>query len=192
MDARGAGSCVPAQVLQNGTFLIDVGHQAFFADIVKTNRFGFHFFFVFLLDVGQFHLIEQHILQLFDADLGLHVIIARLIAGLAAFPAFSVVLGTVLAKHIPYFAASVTLADMLMFLVVMDKAVLFQIAEGNLNDLLAVRHNDIFFGDEVRQILLDDLPHFLLVTLLILIPFAMQRPILFGDDKVISIRRWHR
>ncbi|MMZ66037.1 hypothetical protein D1872_284940 [compost metagenome] len=77
---------------------------------------------------------------------------------------------------------------MFLFLKIMNKAVFLQIAEGNLDNLFSVRHDNVLFRDQIGQVLLDDLSDLLLVPLLILVAFAVQRPILFGNDKIGFVR----
>ncbi|MNI57969.1 hypothetical protein D3C73_1130590 [compost metagenome] len=68
---------------------------------------------------------------------------------------------------------------MLLLAEVIDNPVFIQTADRYLYNLLAVRHDNVLFGNQVGQIILDGFPDFLLVTLLILMAFAVKGPVFF-------------
>ncbi|MNR52186.1 hypothetical protein D3C85_1719790 [compost metagenome] len=67
---------------------------------------------------------------------------------------------------------------MLVFVEIIYETKFVKAPNRHLDYLLPVGHHNIFLGDKVRQILLDRLPDLLLMTLLILIAFAVKRPVL--------------
>lgn len=141
--------------------------------------------FIFLFQVRQLQLGKQNVLQFLDADLGLDNVMARLIAGFFALA--RLLRCRVTTNDIANLAVPVALTDMFLLLVVIHKTVLIQTADWYLDDLLSIGHDNIFLCNQIRQILLNDIFHLLLMALLVLVPFAVKRPIFPGYDERVRL-----
>lgn len=181
VDAGLAGVGVAAQVLDDRPLLVDVGHQALLADIVEHDIRRGQLVLLLLLEVRQLELLEQHRLQLLHRDLGFVIILAGLIAGAVSLAGLAV--RRIAAEHVPDLAVAVSLADVLGFVVVIPEPVLVEAADRHLQNLLAVRHDDALLGDEIGEVLPQSVSNLLLVAALVLVPLAVQRPVLAGYDE---------
>lgn len=76
---------------------------------------------------------------------------------------------------------------MLLLLVVIDETVFVKAPDRNFNDLLSVGQNNVFLGNKVGQVAFDDFTDFMLMTYLILVAFAVQRPVFTRYDKRQSV-----
>lgn len=110
----------------------------------------------------------------------------RLIASLFAFAGFLRSRG-ITTDDVSDLTVTVSLTDMFLLLVVIHKTVLIQTADWYLDDLFSIRHDDVFFRNQIRQILLDDIFHLLLMALLVLVPFAVKRPIFLRHDERVRL-----
>ncbi|MNV87808.1 hypothetical protein D3C71_1819630 [compost metagenome] len=130
----------------------------------------------------QLEIMKQNLLQVLDIDLGLHEILARLIARLVSLAGAAALRGLP-AQHIADLAVPIALADMLLLAVIVNNPVFVKTADRHFHNLLAIRHDDILFRHQIGQVALDRFPDFLLVALLILVSFAVQGPVLLRHDE---------
>ncbi|MNI66617.1 hypothetical protein D3C73_1221960 [compost metagenome] len=72
---------------------------------------------------------------------------------------------------------------MLLLVIVVAEAVFINSLDRDTHHLLAVRHDYAFIRHQIGQILLDGLADLFLMPCLVLIPLAVQGPVLTGDDK---------
>ena len=106
------------------------------------------------LEVGQFEILEHDLDQFVERDVGLVVIDAGAVAGLAVALALAVLAG--LAHDLAGARVALALARAGRVLAVYE-AVLLDAAERNLDHAVAVFADDRFFGDDVRDIFADRL-----------------------------------
>src|SRR5579871_6656466 len=109
-------------------------------------------------EIRQFEILEHDLDQLVERDVGLVVVNARTIAGLAVALSLAVLAG--LADHLPRLRIAVALSDAGSVIAV-DEAVFLDPAQGDLDDLVLVFADDRFFGDDVGDVLADRFAYFL-------------------------------
>lgn len=113
--------------------------------------------FILLFQIRQFQFGKKNIFQFLNADLSFHYVMTWLIA---SFLALARLLGRrITANDIANLTVTVPLTDMFLLLVVIHETVLIQTANGYLDDLFSIGHDNIFFGDQIGQILLNDIFH---------------------------------
>ena len=110
------------------------------------------------LEVGQLEILEHDLDQFVERDVGLVVVDAGPVAGLAVAFALAVLAG--LADDLAGARVAVALAGAGR-VVAVDEAVLLDAAERDLDHAVAVFADDRFFGDDVRDIFADRFADFL-------------------------------
>ena len=110
------------------------------------------------LQVGQFEILEHDLDQFLERDVGLVIIDAGAVAGLAVALALAVLAG--LADDLAGLRVAVALADAGR-IVAVDEAVFLDPAQRNLDDAVLVFADDRFFGDDVGDIFADRFADFL-------------------------------
>ena len=110
------------------------------------------------LEVGQFEILEHDLDQFVERDVGLIVVNAGAIAGLALALPLTVLAG--LADDLSGLRIAVTLGGTGSILAV-DETVFLDPAKWDLDDLVFVFADDRFFGDDVGDIFADGLADFL-------------------------------
>jgi len=79
--------------------------------------------------------------------------------------------------HVADVGVSIAGANMLLLAVVESKLVFIKLAKRDLNNALAVGEDDRLVGYDRAKVLLDRVADSLLVTILVDLPFALERPI---------------
>ena len=164
--------------------LVDVVGQPFFANVVKTDVGRGHPIVLLALQVRQFEVFEQQLLNFVDGDFRLKIVDARLIPGPFALGwPMPLLTARVLAQHVADLRFPVALSAVLLLVEVVSETVLIQGTDRHFDNLPPVVHDDALFGDEIGQILFDRFPDFFLMADLVLIALAVQRPVVFGEDE---------
>ncbi|GAF26228.1 2-polyprenyl-6-methoxyphenol hydroxylase and related FAD-dependent oxidoreductases [Moorella thermoacetica Y72] len=168
---------VALEVFQEGTFFIQVAHEALAAHVAKLISGGSHHRFLFLPEVGKLQVPEEHLLDFFQGDLGLVVIHPRFVAGPGP-PASA--FDDLTANNGPLPSTAAALAGMLPLVVVKAEVILLQAADGHPDHLFTPAHDDTLFSYDVRQVFFDGFPDLFLVPLLIQVTLAVQGPVFPG------------
>src|SRR4051794_39376097 len=168
---------VPLDVLHDRPPLVDVRHDAVLADVGELYRLALDLLLALLLQVGQTQVLEDEGRQLVERDVRFVVVDPRLIAGLRPLSR----LVPLLADDVADLRAALPLADAILLVVIEPEFVLFERADRDLDDRLAIRQDDVLPADDIGQVLLDRVLDLLVMPLLVDQPLAVERPVAFGN-----------
>ncbi|MNN22852.1 hypothetical protein D3C81_1362290 [compost metagenome] len=101
---------------------------------------------------------------------------------------------TGLSDHITDLRAALALADLRLILIVVAELRFIQAADGHLDYLIALGHNNRFFTDQIGKILPDCFFYLALMTFLVELSLAVQRPVVARDHEqaIVHVRHLPR
>ena len=151
VDARPAACALRLMLLEHGSFLVDVGLDAFLADVVEDDLLRLSMsFFGFGLQDWAAPVLEQHLSMLLEIHFRFIMSIPGLVARAFAL-ARSRCGGPSDAEHVADLAVAVSLADMLALVVVVTKRNSSRLRIGTLMISFSVGQDDVLLRYQVRQ-----------------------------------------
>src|SRR5205814_10322845 len=161
--------------LDECTLAVQVGGDAALGDAVELGVLAHHLLDAPLFQVGQVEVLEDHLGDLLDRELGFIKVHARFLARLLAC-AVSLLAGTT-AEYIARLGSTLALAHALAPSTIEPDARQFQALHGDFNDLPLIGRDNVLMANDIADVLLNDLFDLLVMPLALAVASSSVAPV---------------